>query len=187
MRDKIIDEIKAERERQVNHEGFSLAHDDQYKDGELALAASTYALPPKKRTLWTPNCDHAPMFWPFAPEWYKPRVDSRRRELIMAAALLVAEIERIDREDDRKRKLEEGNKDFNEKLHKFFAAIPDDEFVQLVREIALLKDETIPEENSSLAIACAKAEKALGGKVDTEVVRHIVEREAMARWLMKIG
>ena len=82
----VVDEIRNERARQVSAEGWSPQHDDQQLHGELAYAAAAYAL-------------GAPGFWPTA--WprahWKPK--SRRRDLVRAAALLVAEIERIDRSD----------------------------------------------------------------------------------------
>lgn len=37
--------IAAERERQVTTEGYSEAHDDTHRDGELARAAACYAAP----------------------------------------------------------------------------------------------------------------------------------------------
>jgi hypothetical protein len=36
------------------------------------------------------------LFWPWAAEWYKPT--DRRRDLVKAASLLLAEIERLDRQ-----------------------------------------------------------------------------------------
>jgi hypothetical protein len=38
-------------------------------------------------------------FWPWSLHWWKPK--SPRRDLIRAAALIVAEIERLDRADSR--------------------------------------------------------------------------------------
>lgn len=90
--------IDAERRRQITEEGYTADHDDHHDFGELAAAASGYAL---KASL--PPQDHRfgprmpPPYWPFADEWWKP-VD-RRRDLIRAGALIVAEIERIDRAD----------------------------------------------------------------------------------------
>jgi hypothetical protein len=79
----------AERQRQVSLEGFSLYRDDLYINGELAEAASTYAsLAGKPRSLSTA--------WPRVVGEFKPSAD-RRRDLVKAAALLLAEIERVDR------------------------------------------------------------------------------------------
>jgi hypothetical protein len=83
-----IEAIAAERQRQIEVEGWTPEHDDEHDDGQLAKAASCYALPPDYANR---NFD-----WPWAMEWWKPSED-RRRELVKAAALIVAEIERLDR------------------------------------------------------------------------------------------
>ena len=36
-----------------------------------------------------------PSYWPWEPRWWKPK--NPRRDLVRAAALLIAEIERLDR------------------------------------------------------------------------------------------
>jgi hypothetical protein len=82
--DTAITEIAAERSRQVEVEGWTLEHDDAHDSGELADAAACYALGRKM-----------PSIWPWAEEWWKP--SDRRRNLIKAGALIVAEIERLDR------------------------------------------------------------------------------------------
>lgn len=83
-----IDDVAAERQRQVEVEGWTASHDDTHQNGELTLAAACYAC-----------CDQFPAYalnmWPYDAEWWKPKTN--RRNLVMAAALLVAEIERIDR------------------------------------------------------------------------------------------
>ena len=79
----VIDEIAAERKRQVEGEGFSQAHDDRQMLGELAYAAACYA---------KGDFNDA---WPWAKKWWKPT--TQRRNLIKAAALIVAEVERLDR------------------------------------------------------------------------------------------
>lgn len=98
----IIDEVAAERLRQINAEGFDTDRDDEeHPNGELALAAACYASP--KRIFiaeqlagrgyetFTSYADA----WPWHNDWWKPK--NRRRDLIRAAALIVAEIERLDR------------------------------------------------------------------------------------------
>ncbi|MEN8639643.1 hypothetical protein [Pseudomonas sichuanensis] len=94
--------ILTERQRQIESEGWTPAHDDQYGSLELVDAASCYALAPpwldiwddEKQAMkkWQPDC---PQSWPWALTWWKPR--SRRENLIRAGALILAEIERIDR------------------------------------------------------------------------------------------
>jgi len=73
-----------ERRRQIAVEGFNTEHDDKYKDDELARAAASYAIPEDHRTTLSP--------WPFDYDWFKPSND--KRDIVKAAALLLAELER---------------------------------------------------------------------------------------------
>ena len=91
---KASDDVFAERQRQIEVEGWSPEHDGRHMDGSLAAAGACYALRSMgnlsdARRLW-------PRSWDFA--WLKP--DTRRRCLVKAAALLIAEIERLDRMAD---------------------------------------------------------------------------------------
>lgn len=88
-----IDLIAKERQRQVNEEGWTPEHDDQHAKGELARAAACYAVPDNYRV----RVHYLSELWPWELKWWKPAPDNRKRELIKAAALIVAEIERIDR------------------------------------------------------------------------------------------
>ena len=88
-------DVLAERRRQVEAEGRTPEHDDMYIDGQMAVAAGYYALAcgyPGERDIAR---GHVPQYWPWAPSWWKPR--SVRRNLIKAGALILAEIERLDR------------------------------------------------------------------------------------------
>lgn len=102
-----IEEISAERRRQIEVEGWSAEHDDQHEDGSLAAAAACYAfhstLDEADRWRIEEGGTHAgwnsylDLMWPrsWAWQWWKPK--DKRRDLIRAGALIVAEIERIDR------------------------------------------------------------------------------------------
>lgn len=81
--------VLAERHRQVEQEGWTPEHDQQYDGGELSLAASCYAL--------AGDGPHAslPEDWPWNSDWWKPADD--RRNLVKAGALILADIERLDR------------------------------------------------------------------------------------------
>ena len=84
-------DVLAERKRQVTAEGWTPGHDDEYEHGELADAAGCYAL---SSELF--DCDgEPPIQWPWPDEWWKPT--NRRRDLVKAGALILAEIERLDR------------------------------------------------------------------------------------------
>lgn len=82
-------DILAERRRQVEAEGWSPSHDDEHAHEEIARAAACYALPQGRRWAITEG------LWPWDRAWWKP--GDRRRDLVKAGALIVAEIERLDR------------------------------------------------------------------------------------------
>lgn len=94
---KASDDVLAERQRQIEGEGWSAEHDDLHKHGDLAGAAACYTLNAAIGLVdGAPHCPAEPcMFWPWAREWWKPK--DPRRDLVRAAALIIAEIERIDR------------------------------------------------------------------------------------------
>ena len=99
---KVTAEISAERDRQITAEGYDTAHDDAHENFELCRAASVLALYASLPKL---NREHAltfgPQFygsgaiWPWDEEDFK--LSTPRSDLIKAAALIVAEIERLDR------------------------------------------------------------------------------------------
>ena len=94
-------DVLAERARQISVEGWTPEHDDLHEEGQLAGAAAGYARHVNARG-WvfagSPDdykSEPPPIHWPWADEWWKP--SSPRRDLIKAGALILAEIERIDR------------------------------------------------------------------------------------------
>ena len=88
---KAIDDVVDERQRQIGAEGFDAMHDDEHARGDLAVAGACYAL----HTDAHPDAGDPPPEWPWEPQWWKPK--DTRRDLVRAAALIIAEIERIDR------------------------------------------------------------------------------------------
>lgn len=93
-------DVLAERRRQIAGEGWTPEHDDAHDDGELALAACAYALPDfqRHRVETVTARGTAPLWqrlWPWAREWWKPK--DVRSDLVRAGALIIAEIERLDR------------------------------------------------------------------------------------------
>lgn len=88
--------IAAERQRQIEEEGWTPALDDCWEDDQLACAAICYLR--HSPALCAPE---APSDWPWAADWWKPK--DRRRDLVRAGALIAAEIDRLDRAE-RKRK-----------------------------------------------------------------------------------
>lgn len=93
----VVQEIAAERQRQIYDECFTHEMDDCYVGGELAAAASAYAY--RARCETANRIDHLSLshLWPndWQKHWWKTATP--RRMLVKAAAMLVAEIERIDR------------------------------------------------------------------------------------------
>lgn len=87
-------DVLMERSRQCVVEGWTLAHDDEHDGAEMATAAACYALSASgwdRTALWE--------IWPksWGVDWFKPNYTSPRRDLVKAAALIIAEIERLDR------------------------------------------------------------------------------------------
>lgn len=97
----VILEIARERERQMSAEGWTANHDDRHRNGELGTAAACYASPErmfKTRVVAGRGYEPATLYvdaWPWEDRWWKPK--DRRSDLVRAAALIVAEIERVDR------------------------------------------------------------------------------------------
>ena len=83
-------EVLGERQRQVTAEGWTPTHDDEHEIGELARAAACYAANATGYRLQSRI-----NIWPWDREWWKP--STPRRDLIKAGALILAEIERLDR------------------------------------------------------------------------------------------
>lgn len=106
---RILEEIATERERQTRVFGWTPEHDDKHTKGEMAKAAACYALSASinkhARSVceqdWSPwwDCIFLKRYWPWHPKWWRP--EGRRVELIKAAALIVAELERVDRRINR--------------------------------------------------------------------------------------
>lgn len=117
-----VRDVFAERRRQVAEEGFDIAHDDASDPGAHERAAATYAFaagqpdhhaayidvnakrPRAVGSLGWMARDIIVMLWPWAMGWWKPKTDEpdwKRRCMVKACALLIAAIERFDREKAR--------------------------------------------------------------------------------------
>lgn len=86
----VIDAIAAEREKQIKQ--WTDERDDDLKGGQLARAAICYASTVTKQML--------PGMWPFDGTAWHP--EDPRKNLVKAGALIVAEIERLDRAAEKK-------------------------------------------------------------------------------------
>jgi hypothetical protein len=88
-----VERIVVERKRQVKVEGWTAEHDSEHTDGELARAATCYALA-------EPDDKRLPADWPWDREWWKPSrkrdfAAARIRMLEKAGTLVAAEIDRL--------------------------------------------------------------------------------------------
>jgi hypothetical protein len=91
-------DVLAERRRQVEAEGYDPEHDDAHPNEEIAAYAALYAMPPAARDWPVTETGYGDTFGAaLCPVDWHPKFGDRRRELVKAAALLLAEIERIDR------------------------------------------------------------------------------------------
>ncbi len=86
---KAIDDVLAERQRQRDIEGWTDQYEDSHGNHEMALAAACHAYS-ELTTL------AGVKIWPWAHNRWKPT--GQRTNYVRAAALLLAEIERLDRQ-----------------------------------------------------------------------------------------
>lgn len=95
-----------ERSRQVKEEGWSVEHDDKHTDGSLANAAACYAAAcyaastPEIGYWYEDAAPHSGSFiklWPWGNEWNKKYTHGRKKQLVIAGALILAELERLER------------------------------------------------------------------------------------------
>jgi hypothetical protein len=95
-------DVMIEREQQIGSDGYLPGHDDAHEDGSLACAGAAYAL--NAGCLLHPDngtpLQEPPIFWMWRTKDFKPKlgIADARRELVRAAALIVAEIARYDRQ-----------------------------------------------------------------------------------------
>ncbi len=96
-------DVLAERQRQVSIKDWTHEHDDAHPSGEIAAFAAVYAMPPAARDwLCVAHMGYGDTLGEaLCPEDWIPKFGDRRRELVKAAALLLAEIERLDRAETR--------------------------------------------------------------------------------------
>lgn len=101
-------DVAAERRRHVEVEGWTPEHDDEHGDGSMARAAASYAyvagISERERTyvsgIFTLSNNRIIRdIWPWAQRWWKPK--DRYTDLKRAAALCIAEMERLLRKEAR--------------------------------------------------------------------------------------
>ncbi|MEY1592661.1 hypothetical protein AB3K92_27985 [Burkholderia sp. Bmkn7] len=96
--DAVVD-VRAERRRQITEKGWTVEHDDEHACGEIAALAAYYAMPAGVRDWPAADTGYGATFGQgILPEGWSAKIgDDRRRELVKAGALILAEIERLDR------------------------------------------------------------------------------------------
>jgi hypothetical protein len=95
--DAVAHELINERVRQIAEEDYTPHEDDsRWSMGQLAKAAACYVLHATRSELSREmERGQKPRSWPWDLGWWKPK--DRRRDLVRAGALIIAEIERLDR------------------------------------------------------------------------------------------
>lgn len=95
-----VDLIAAERQRQIEVEGWTPVHDDEHSYCELSQAAKTYIsaaqMAARGDNPARVNLHAINTFWPWSSDWWKPS-DDPIRNLVKAGALIAAEIDRLER------------------------------------------------------------------------------------------
>jgi hypothetical protein len=89
-------DIRSERNRQVDVEGWSSAHDDKYEKRQLYHAAKSYFIHAMNYPhVGGTDQEKPPIGWAWEAQFWKPK--NPRRDLVRAGALILAEQERIRR------------------------------------------------------------------------------------------
>ncbi|AYC20079.1 hypothetical protein DZA65_03204 [Dickeya dianthicola] len=92
-----VRDVIAERQRQMTAEGWTPEHDDEHVGFEMSFAAATYILHIAQSYGGQQYKHIAPSeMWPWDLKWLK-FTPGPRRSLVKAAALILAEIDRLDR------------------------------------------------------------------------------------------
>lgn len=94
-------DIEAERRRQVRDERWTPEHDDEHAQGELALTAAVLACDSTGAHVvaTVDGCPDSPPLW--ARQLRNKHAKDRRRQLVIAGALVAAEVDRLDRKAGR--------------------------------------------------------------------------------------
>jgi hypothetical protein len=106
MMNSFLELVAKERARQINDEGYKREHDDEHTDGSLADAAACYAVSSSLYIFKVRDDNPHNMriklldpVWPWNESYFKKDKHPRKKQLIISAALLMAEYDRLEREE----------------------------------------------------------------------------------------
>lgn len=97
--DAAMSRILTERVRQVEEKGYTQDHDDGHSDGAMAMAAACYAAGSEVHTRLPYGVMNFEPLWPWEDSGAIAR-KSRKEQLAIAGALIVAELERLMRDEE---------------------------------------------------------------------------------------
>lgn len=97
-----IELIAEERKRQIEKEGYCSINDAHWTGGELSIAAACYALNklPYENSTFGTKPKVPKINFPWVDECDKRKKHDRKRSLIIAGALIAAELDRLIREEN---------------------------------------------------------------------------------------
>jgi len=90
-------DICRERAKQEEVHGWDSNHDDAHTGYQLSQAAACYAAWAGAGEIFFQRGEHLYLVWPWADKFDRRKSHTIRERMVIAAALLMAEIERIDR------------------------------------------------------------------------------------------
>ena len=80
-----VERIALERKRQLEHEGWTAEHDDNFDCMQLSRAAICYVLPEEIRSIYIGSLFQKQSLlnelWPWDNYWWKPEPDSRIKRI----------------------------------------------------------------------------------------------------------
>lgn len=90
--------VAKERTRQIVEKGYTAEHDDEHMDGSIADAGACYALNPD---YISDERFTKVLLWPWDPKYFNRENHDRKQQLIIAAAFINAEYDRIVRAEQK--------------------------------------------------------------------------------------
>ncbi|MDD2267035.1 hypothetical protein [Sulfuricurvum sp.] len=101
--DNFLENVHQERQRHINIEGYKPEDDDKYINGELANAAACYAASCPIFKVANSTIFPIRSLFPWNPTFFKKHKHDRKKQIVIAASLLMAEYERLDREENKEK------------------------------------------------------------------------------------